>query len=135
MYSEKTYPNYLSGTAYVMSLDVAARLYKESLRTPILHLEDVYITGVCAKRAKLRPINHPGFSYVPRKSEPCELKRVITAHRVSPGNMYTNWNKFNDLNITCNATINSSQEKKVTVIRSKENINSFIIKKKLNSIS
>ncbi|XP_051164685.1 beta-1,3-galactosyltransferase 1-like [Leptopilina boulardi] len=135
MYSEKTYPNYLSGTAYVMSLDVAARLYKQALRTPILHLEDVYITGVCAKWAKLQPVNHPGFSYVPRKSDACEFKRVITAHKVSPINMHTVWNKFNDLNITCNAIHNSSQEKKVTVIRNKKNINSFIIKKKLNKIS
>lgn len=134
MYSEKAYPNYLSGTAYVMSLDVAARIYKEALRTPILHLEDVYITGVCAKRAKLRPVNHPGFSYVQRKLDACELKRIITAHKVNSVNMYNVWNKVTDSNITCNAANNSSQEKKVTVIKSKENINSFIVKKKLNYV-
>ncbi|KZC15168.1 Beta-1,3-galactosyltransferase 1 [Dufourea novaeangliae] len=81
MYSEKIYPNYLSGTGYVMSLDVAFKLYKTALTTPLLHLEDVYITGVCAKRAKVRPVNHPGFSYVPRKLDPCILKTVITTHK------------------------------------------------------
>lgn len=45
MYSGNTYPNYLSGTAYVMSMDVAQRLYNVSLSTPIFHLEDVYLTG------------------------------------------------------------------------------------------
>lgn len=67
MYSEKIYPNYLSGTGYVMSLDVASKLYQAALVTPLLHLEDVYITGLCAKHAKVRPVNHLGFSYVPRK--------------------------------------------------------------------
>lgn len=45
MYNEETYPNYLSGTGYVMLMDVALRLYKISLKTPLFHLEDVYLTG------------------------------------------------------------------------------------------
>ncbi|XP_012286095.1 N-acetyllactosaminide beta-1,3-N-acetylglucosaminyltransferase 4 isoform X2 [Orussus abietinus] len=81
MYSEKMYPNYLSGTGYVMSIDVAEKLYQAALATPLLHLEDVYITGVCARRARLKPVNHPGFSYVPRKLEPCIFRDVITAHK------------------------------------------------------
>lgn len=46
MYSGRVYPNYLSGTGYVMSADVVTRLYKAALKTPLLHLEDVYITGI-----------------------------------------------------------------------------------------
>lgn len=94
MYSERTYPNYLSGTGYVMSLDVAKRLYKAALITPLLHLEDVYITGVCAKVAGLRPVNHHGFSYLPRKLETCTLKEAITAHKVNASSMYEIWNKL-----------------------------------------
>lgn len=45
MYSGNIYPNYLSGTGYVMSMDVVAKLYNASLTTPLLHLEDVYLTG------------------------------------------------------------------------------------------
>ena len=134
MYAEKTYPNYLSGTAYVMSLDVVSKLYKEALRTPILHLEDVYITGVCAKRAKLRPINHPGFSYEPRKADPCVLKSVITAHKVSPANMYITWSKFSDTNITCNISNHKSEKKKVTLVRGRGNIGYYIVKKKASSV-
>lgn len=47
MYSGNTYPNYLSGTGYVMSMDVAMKLYNASLTTPVFHLEDVYLTGEC----------------------------------------------------------------------------------------
>lgn len=47
MYSGNTYPAYLSGTGYVMSMDVVEKLYKTSLVTPLFHLEDVYLTGKC----------------------------------------------------------------------------------------
>lgn len=46
IFSEGFYPNYLSGTGYVMSRDVVNKLYKAALKTPIIHLEDVYITGI-----------------------------------------------------------------------------------------
>ena len=63
MYSGRVYPNYLSGTGYVMSVDVAEKLYKAALQTPIFHLEDVYITGICAKKARVRPHNNSLFTY------------------------------------------------------------------------
>lgn len=54
MYSNKTYPPYLNGPAYVMSRDVAYKLYATALATPIFHLEDVYLTGICAQKAKIK---------------------------------------------------------------------------------
>lgn len=50
MFSGNTYPIYLSGTGYVMSMDVATKLYNASLTTPVFHLEDVYLTGMCETR-------------------------------------------------------------------------------------
>lgn len=45
MFDDKVYPNYLSGTGYVMSIDAAVKLYNASLSIPLFHLEDVYLTG------------------------------------------------------------------------------------------
>ncbi|KAJ8971937.1 hypothetical protein NQ314_000470 [Rhamnusium bicolor] len=45
MYKGKLYPNYVSGTGYLMSMDVAHKLFNTTLSTPIFHLEDVYLTG------------------------------------------------------------------------------------------
>lgn len=45
MYNKNVYPDYLSGTGYLMSMDTAAKLYNASMKTPLLHLEDVYLTG------------------------------------------------------------------------------------------
>lgn len=129
MYSKKIYPNYLSGTGYVMSLDVAAKLYETSLATPLLHLEDVYLTGVCAQRAKLHPTNHPAFSYAPRKLDPCIFNSVITAHKVSTSNLYTIWSKLNDFNVSCSNHPNSNT-KSVSLNRNGRNAGYFIARRR-----
>ncbi|XP_034946950.1 beta-1,3-galactosyltransferase 1-like isoform X2 [Chelonus insularis] len=108
MFYEKTYPNYLSGTGYVMSSDVAFKLYEAALQIPLLHLEDVFITGLCARKAKLRPANHPGFSYIPRKLDSCVLKNTITAHKVNSSTMYAIWDKLSNSNTPCASTSNDN---------------------------
>ncbi|XP_066581627.1 beta-1,3-galactosyltransferase 1-like isoform X2 [Prorops nasuta] len=130
MYSGRTYPNYLSGTGYVMSIDVARKLYQAALATPLLHLEDVYITGLCAKKAEVRPINHNGFSYLPRKLEPCVLSEIITAHKVSISNMYAIWEKLNVPNLPCNYQIHTERRMAILNKRSGRNIGYYTSRKK-----
>jgi len=129
MYSEKTYPNYLSGTGYVMSMNVASKLYQAALVTPLLHLEDVYITGLCAKRARVRPVNHSGFSYIPRKMDPCVLRNSITTHKVNASNMHMIWVKMNDTSISCNShTIRTNR--KVVLSRNGRNAAGYYLFKR-----
>ncbi|XP_077298168.1 uncharacterized protein LOC143919635 isoform X2 [Arctopsyche grandis] len=84
MFGGKVYPRYLSGTGYVMSLGAAKLLYRAALDTPLFHLEDIYITGMCSMKAGIKPVDHPGFSYSVRKFDPCVFTYLITAHQVSP---------------------------------------------------
>lgn len=106
MYDKETYPNYLSGTGYVMSIDVALRIYNVSLKTPLFHLEDVYVTGksfvetinaghwkliifflgICALAAKVKPQNHPLFNFS-RYKYLCEIRGTITTHQLTPSGM------------------------------------------------
>ncbi|KAG5343217.1 B3GT1 galactosyltransferase, partial [Acromyrmex heyeri] len=129
MYSEKTYPNYLSGTGYVMSIGVASKLYQAALVTPLLHLEDVYVTGLCAKRAKVRPMNHPAFSYSPRKLDPCVLRNAITTHKVNASNMYVIWVKMNNTNVSCSNRTRIDR-KPITLSRSGRNAGYYVFKRK-----
>ncbi len=46
LFSEKEYPPYLEGYGYFMSMNVALKLYEEAIDVPIIHLEDVFITGM-----------------------------------------------------------------------------------------
>ncbi|XP_043506030.1 beta-1,3-galactosyltransferase 1-like isoform X1 [Polistes fuscatus] len=133
MYPEKVYPNYLSGTGYVMSIDAAFKLYQAALSTPLLHLEDVYITGLCAKHAKINPTNHPGFSYAPRKLEPCILKNSITTHKINASTMYTIWNKLNNTNISCNNKQIHADKQAVSLSRSGRNVGYYMVKRRVVS--
>lgn len=131
MYPEKVYPNYLSGTGYVMSMDVAFKLYQAALITPLLHLEDVYITGLCAKHAKIRPINHPGFTYAQRKLDPCILNNSITTHKINASTMYTIWDKLNNdtLYISCNKRTRTGKQS-VSLSRNGRNIGYYMVKRR-----
>ena len=40
----------LPGPAYLMSNTTASKLYSVSMETPVIHLEDVYTTGILAAR-------------------------------------------------------------------------------------
>uniref|UniRef100_A0A1B6DVG6 Hexosyltransferase n=1 Tax=Clastoptera arizonana TaxID=38151 RepID=A0A1B6DVG6_9HEMI len=96
MFKETVYPNYLSGTGYVMSKDVASRLYKAALDTPLIHLEDVYITGICARAARLRPWNHPGFSYQRLHLAVSCHPRIITNHRLTADDLHSSFSYLNN---------------------------------------
>ncbi|KAK6634389.1 hypothetical protein RUM43_011790 [Polyplax serrata] len=94
MYHEKVYPRYLSGTGYLMDRQTAVQLYKAALDIPYLHLEDVFITGLCARKAKIKPLQHSGFTYQTRALDPClylKNENVITSHRVTVDNMRQLW--------------------------------------------
>ncbi|KAG6451560.1 uncharacterized protein LOC115444507 isoform X2 [Manduca sexta] len=88
MYGGRVYPRYLSGTAYALSLDTAHALYKAALTTSYFHLEDIYITGMCALRAVPRvvPRDDAQFSYV--RAGPCAPHARVSAHRMRAAHMH-----------------------------------------------
>jgi len=55
MFPEKVFPNYLNGGAsYLIDIKAAEKLYKTSLTMNFFYLEDVFLTGIVAKRADIR---------------------------------------------------------------------------------
>ncbi|KAK4885741.1 hypothetical protein RN001_002012 [Aquatica leii] len=84
MYPDVVYPNYLSGTAYVMTPDISMKLFETALRVPLLHLEDVYLTGICAKIANIKPKMNINFNTLPVKFDRCKFQTLITSHYISP---------------------------------------------------
>jgi len=82
MFAGKRYPNYLSGTSYLMATTTVAKLYNASLDTPMFHLEDIFVTGMLSARVRIRPVDNIGFSYVRRKLNSCLFKQSISTHKV-----------------------------------------------------
>lgn len=46
MFDGEMFPDYLAGIGYVMTIDTAEKLYNASMDTPLIHIEDVFLTGI-----------------------------------------------------------------------------------------
>lgn len=79
IFPNKTYPPHLCGNGYLMSMDVVYQLYQTALNTSYMHLEDIYLTGICAENAQIERRNSPLF-YNYCSYERCFLNGMITAH-------------------------------------------------------
>lgn len=97
----RVYPPYLSGTGYVMSQDTVPLLYRTALSTPFFYLEDIFITGVCASRVGLKPVNNDGFKFYKRKNDTCVFKSLITAHKMTPKELLQMWKSLQNPSIKC----------------------------------
>ena len=80
-FSEKVYPRYASGTAYAMTTSAARLLYRASAEVPLFWLEDIYITGLCSRKAGVAVVHHGGFSYQRQNIDGCHFRKAITGHR------------------------------------------------------
>ena len=61
MYRKRLFPQFLGGSGYLVDREDAECLLRTSQVISIIHLEDVYITGLCALKCHLKRIHHPGF--------------------------------------------------------------------------
>ncbi|ESO96442.1 hypothetical protein LOTGIDRAFT_115678, partial [Lottia gigantea] len=80
-FNEKFYPKYTSGTSYSMSTAAVPDLFKASLQIKMFWLEDIYITGICARKAGITRINDYGFHYVKMPAKGCVHSKSVTGHR------------------------------------------------------
>lgn len=101
MFRENAYPNYVSGTTYAMTSDAAYLLYEASLRVPLFWLEDIYITGLCARKAGVDVYNSGYFTYGKPKASGCVFRQHISGHRYSHQEIMRIHKELYDPNIKC----------------------------------
>ncbi|XP_064115346.1 beta-1,3-galactosyltransferase 1-like isoform X2 [Macrobrachium nipponense] len=95
------HPPFVAGAGYVISGDIVEELYKASLQTRMIPVEDVYVTAHLAKRVGVHPPVHDGrFSCGEMVMDDCDLTQVFTGHRISPDRMFQIWEKLNPNGIT-----------------------------------
>ncbi|KAL8624648.1 hypothetical protein ACOMHN_045183 [Nucella lapillus] len=100
-FNVSVYPRYVSGTAYSMTMSAAAKLYAATAQVPVFWLEDIYITGLCARKAGVKVYNHGGFSYQKRKLDGCLFRKAISGHRYSAQEKRTIFQKVHDPGLKC----------------------------------
>lgn len=95
------FPDYLSGTGYVMSRDVVPKLLEASGTIPFLVMEDVFITGLCASQSHVKRYNVRGFVHWKRPVTGCAFKDVISGHHVTISDMKKIWRELQKKPLMC----------------------------------
>lgn len=62
-YALESYPKFVRGPTYGFTATVAPYLYQASLRIPLFHLEDVYVTGMCAQLVSVPVVEDSDFQF------------------------------------------------------------------------
>lgn len=66
MYPQETFPHFVNGPAYLMTGNIVGEVFKKALETPLITLEDVFVTGIVAHSALNYSLFHsPGFKDYP----------------------------------------------------------------------
>ncbi|XP_010364524.1 lactosylceramide 1,3-N-acetyl-beta-D-glucosaminyltransferase [Rhinopithecus roxellana] len=81
MYQWPAYPDYTAGAAYVISGDVAAKVYEASQTlNSSLYIDDVFM-GLCANKIGIVPQDHVFFSGEGKTPyHPCIYEKMMTSH-------------------------------------------------------
>nr|XP_014340177.1 PREDICTED: lactosylceramide 1,3-N-acetyl-beta-D-glucosaminyltransferase [Latimeria chalumnae] len=81
MYQWPAYPDYTAGAAYVVSYDVAAKVYEASQTlNNSIYIDDVFM-GICANKVGVVPQYHVYFSGEGKApNHPCIYDKMMTSH-------------------------------------------------------
>lgn len=99
-YSKRFYPHYVSGTAYVLTQDSIKPLLNASQSVALFWLEDIFITGICRRLAKVQIIHRNEFTYLKRDPSACSFKKAVSGHRYSMSEIRKIWKEIQD-NVPC----------------------------------
>lgn len=100
-FGEKVYPPYVSGTAYAFTIPAAKDLYSVTERVKAFWLEDIYITGLCARAAGVPRFDHAGFTFQRRKPSGCAFRHHISGHYVTGEQMVKIYNELLQSDLKC----------------------------------
>lgn len=105
---DKPYPPYVGGGGFLMSSQLARRLFVVSEDLEMYPIDDVFL-GMCLQRLHLAPEMHPGFRTFgitrrrmsPMNSEPCFYKNLIVVHKLSAQELLRMWSVVHSEDLIC----------------------------------
>lgn len=100
MYPFSTLPDYLTGTAYIMSMDVVMSLYQVALNESYINIDDLFLTGICAEKAHIKRIDHPLIKRY-KTNETCLIKGSISTPDHINNSMIEIYKNVLNMNIEC----------------------------------
>ncbi len=101
MFPDKFYPPYVAGAGYVMSVDLASKIYRVAPNVKFVIFEDVFV-GLCLKTLHVVPIGHSGFTIFHINYEVCEYRNHrMSSHEVQPKEMHNIWKDLKENTKQC----------------------------------
>eukprot|EP00061_Rhincodon_typus_P004442 g22589.t1 len=95
VYPADTYPDYCSGTSYVLSASAAHKVYQAALSLPLLPIEDVFV-GLSAQRAGVPPTHSSRMSgSLHFHFRPCCYQAIIASHHIDAQELRNIWAQVN----------------------------------------
>ncbi|XP_041335513.1 beta-1,3-galactosyltransferase 2-like [Pyrgilauda ruficollis] len=101
-FPDNRYHPFCSGTGYVFSGDLAAKIVDASKIIKFIHLEDVYV-GFClnAKGVEIVPPPYAVFNIHKVPFSPCAYNKLITSHHIEPHEHILYWEALQENKDTC----------------------------------
>uniref|UniRef100_A0A087YRX9 Hexosyltransferase n=2 Tax=Poecilia formosa TaxID=48698 RepID=A0A087YRX9_POEFO len=105
---DQPYPPYVGGGGFVMSSQLARRLFTASEDVELYPIDDVFL-GMCLKRLNVSPELHSGFRTfgITRQKvssmnrEPCFYKSLIVVHKLSAQELLRMWSAVHNKDLVC----------------------------------
>lgn len=99
LYSERLYPDFVTGPCYLFTGDAAEPLISTALKMTPISLEDVFMTGIVAESANIKRINHNGIRNIHLRINSCTFRTLMASHHYPPNEIIHLWNHVH--NTTC----------------------------------
>ncbi|XP_056319690.1 UDP-GlcNAc:betaGal beta-1,3-N-acetylglucosaminyltransferase 7, like [Danio aesculapii] len=105
---DKRYPPYLGGGGFLMSSQVARKVFTVSESVELYPIDDVFV-GMCLQKLKIVPEVHLGFrtfGIIKRKvtrlnREPCFFRDLIVVHKLVPQDLLKMWTLVQNEDLSC----------------------------------
>ncbi|XP_075132173.1 beta-1,3-galactosyltransferase 2-like [Leptodactylus fuscus] len=95
IYPNKTYPPYCAGPGYVLSVDMAKKIYDVAQEIRVIPMEDAFM-GICLYELHLAPTKPLGgiFNGFRINYDVCRFKKLATVHHYSGQELRNVWADF-----------------------------------------
>ncbi|KAG6925977.1 beta-1,3-galactosyltransferase 2-like, partial [Chelydra serpentina] len=102
VYPNDTYPPYCCGAGYVLSGDLAKKVYGVAQTLRVINMEDAFV-GICLYELGVSVTSSPGglFHVFQLEYETCRFSKLVLVHRYGPADLLRVWPDFQGGNKTC----------------------------------
>ncbi|XP_061439622.1 beta-1,3-galactosyltransferase 2-like [Rhineura floridana] len=102
VYPNDTYPAYCGGPGYVLSGDLAKKIYQVAKNIKVINMEDSFM-GICLHELGISVTDSPWglFNMYKISYEKCQFSKLVVVHHYGPDELLQIWPDFQDQNKTC----------------------------------